>query len=545
MGMSEKFSFTDLPSELIIKIGENLDFGSLRALRCTSRKCNQVLYDIEKSKLFPEQLEHCKKLRDCLLKYGRAYDTSIMGSGKTYMACFVAYMLEKKIIVVSPKILFETWKTVTKEYNIRVIKTITYNALSRNKYYDHSSGTLNEDFSELLNNMKDKLMFIFDECSVVRNITKQTKSIAKIVNILYDLGIPVLFLSSTPFDKSKSIISLFNTLGVISSIKVSNATVYNDCYTEMSNFVSNVLKEKFSVDSKYISGRKKLRLFYHVYKKYILKNLIFCINNFKVESKLDLKIVKYRSMNQVLVNSLQLQNLYNTFNLVYSVSNFQTFTIALKRLEELKVEIFIRLAKEKIAQNYKVICILNFKENIVKIQEELKNYCKLLVIEGNTEDETRTANINEFNNNKNVKLLIASMKLLSYGISLHDKRGDSPRFMLISPNFSLLDILQASRRIYRRDVKSDCIVRIVFIEGLNFEKKIYSKLWEKSTILKLSLGKDLIPSNEAENCSENEDQLYVCNVPLITENNDRLTVDNETKFIQDKISLELLSGATF
>lgn len=528
--------FLYLPHEIRYEIFYKCDFRTIQSLRCTNKYFNEILNNIEFHNLFPEQIEHCKKLLKTLKNYGRAYDTSIMGSGKTYMSCSVSYMLSRNIFLISPRILMQYWKDVSKKFNIEVIKSITYNSLARNKYYSSSEKRITKCFEKILTKYKDQLFFIFDEASIIRNRTKQAENLIEIVNILYSYKIPILFLSSTPFDKEVSIIQVLRALGIFTKYP-SYKCNFEICLNEIDDFFEGVLHEKLNIANNWCDYiGQKYPLFYKLYKKYILKNFIFRLEKFDTDKVLDLKIIKYRKLDEIIakqINSHSLNTLYNNFNNMYQ--NFNNIKVAVeivKKLEKLKVEIFIRIAEEKASKGYKVICIVNFTKNIQKIYNGLKNKFNVIFIHGKLSDEERENNIRNFNNNKNINILIATMKILSYGVSLHDKKGNEPRFMLISPNFSLLDILQASRRIYRKDVKSDCIVRIVFIDGINCEDYIYKKLWKKSIILKVSLG-------EFEcNATNSENKLYICNIPVMTENEERnieQNLINEEKLIIDKL----------
>ena len=61
--------------------------------------------------------------------------------------------------------------------------------------------------------------------------------------------------------------------------------------------------------------------------------------------------------------------------------------------------------------------------------------------------------------------MIANLAAGNLGVSLHDLHGGFPRFSLINPSWSAVNVLQALGRIHRAEGKSPCKQRIMYASG--------------------------------------------------------------------------------
>jgi hypothetical protein len=120
--------------------------------------------------------------------------------------------------------------------------------------------------------------------------------------------------------------------------------------------------------------------------------------------------------------------------------------------------------------------------------------------------------INNFNNNPNNRLLIINIKM-SIGINLQDNVGDKPRYMLISPNYDILSIIQSTGRIYRQDTKSNTYIRVFYSKQVP-EYSVMTSLTTKSSNIKSYINdpeninlleKSSITDNYVEPDSNNSD----------------------------------------
>src|SRR5665648_178474 len=93
---------TELPNEILMKLMGFVNINSFNNLRLTCRKFRSILdkevYNLIvkthlNDDLLPDQIEHTENIIK-ILQYWRSFcDTSVMGSGKTYVACVIAAIL--------------------------------------------------------------------------------------------------------------------------------------------------------------------------------------------------------------------------------------------------------------------------------------------------------------------------------------------------------------------------------------------------------------------------------------------------------------------
>jgi hypothetical protein len=132
---------------------------------------------------------------------------------------------------------------------------------------------------------------------------------------------------------------------------------------------------------------------------------------------------------------------------------------------------------------------------------EIFCYFLTLILNGEIPPKKRGIIVQAFNENPNQRVLIMNTAVGGVGISLHDTRGDSPRFMLISPSYKLLEVTQAAGRIYRDGTSSDAVVRMFYGDGIaQSETGILTAMANKTKILEGAIdneGSDalILPGN--------------------------------------------------
>src|SRR5882724_6718692 len=87
-----------------------------------------LLPDSVSSRLRPWQIEPTARLLESVRRYRVGLDMSDTGTGKTYVACAVAKLLELPTLVVCPKIAMTAWKQVAVHFG-DTISTINYESL--------------------------------------------------------------------------------------------------------------------------------------------------------------------------------------------------------------------------------------------------------------------------------------------------------------------------------------------------------------------------------------------------------------------------------
>ena len=157
---------------------------------------------------------------------------------------------------------------------------------------------------------------------------------------------------------------------------------------------------------------------------------------------------------------------------------------SLLSVETAKIGTMLRIAQEKLQDpRLKMIICVNYTATIDDLVEGLKEY-NPLVLQGKTKEGDRGTIISEFaEDNGNRRLLLANLKVCSSGIDLDDKVGGRPRFCLVSPNYSSIDLYQLSHRFLRMDTKSSATVHMMYAKTA-CELAILNALAKKSAVMK-------------------------------------------------------------
>ena len=394
---------------------------------------------------------------------------------------------------------------------------------------------------KLIEMVETGVLFVFDECHNLKNRTAQWKACKEIARTIIkseNKKSKLCLLSGTPFDKPEHAKQFMELVGIIQA---------HYMYRSVNN---NLIIEGFGLQELIDYGNKcnpeltQLYLDKHKFKFLNTKNIEKFITNFTYDIFIDVFCKKFSSvipedhsrsvdlksseLTQNITNNNLIPDLGNIVSnylfvedkkngyynvdpelelkivkgisaLAKSVSyvdgaitenkiNFGSVTVCLKALEILKTEIFIRAATEKLRQDpsNKVILFFNYTDSINKCATELKEY-NPLILTGQT--RKRGELIEKFNNNPMYRLLIGNIKVGGTGIELDDKVGNSPRSLFISPSYFMIEMHQATLRIFRENTKSNAFTRFVYANiltgtSLMRESKILEALARKSKVLK-------------------------------------------------------------
>lgn len=220
----------------------------------------------EEKMLLPYQIPNFHRLVGRLQKRQSALDYSVMGTGKTYVACAIAKTLRLKMVVISPNSLIPMWKRVSKETGATLSHIVGYEmlrsfALNNGKsQVDTGDGTpleyknfkpnpknpwLKPDRDRILeaNDKKeikpmctDKwrdlvesgVLVIFDESHKTKNKSLQTRCSQTLVKAIYEDPLKtskVLLLSATPGNHRDHFVSLAYMLGIMQTHPVARYVI--------------------------------------------------------------------------------------------------------------------------------------------------------------------------------------------------------------------------------------------------------------------------------------------------------------------------------
>jgi hypothetical protein len=180
-------------------------------------------------------------------------------------------------------------------------------------------------------------------------------------------------------------------------------------------------------------------------------------------------------------------------------TNWGEVTVALRKLEMTKINLFIRLAKTALTENKhcKVVLGLNYLDSIKYISDKLEKY-GVVVITGSVKVKEQKSRTEKFNRpDDKIRVLIGTLKIISTGIHLDDRDGNFPRFAFGSSSYNFMECHQFQGRFLRGEVtKSSTVFRYVY--GLfkeddsdNSERRILDSLSRSTKVCKATLEKQV------------------------------------------------------
>ena len=479
----------------------------------TNSKTNSV--EIEDIKIRPDQEKHFLRVCD-ILAHNRCYvDTSPMGSGKTIMIMALAKKYNYDLIVIGPKTTASVWYAKAEKYNVNIIQFITYQGLRSVTDQQPKHGlfkrvdTITETgkhkvnfvlTQEALDLFESGVLLVFDEIHNIKNVSHQFKACAALTQGMLSTAGKSRYalLSGTPFDKEENAIQLLRLTGYIKQAQLyrqdkKNGSIELKGAQDLLS-VCQYLDPKatqFVLDSMRPSAKNIKRFCFLLYIHVVKPQIMSSMPPVTIDEVKDVKNGFYNmTAEDEKALARAVQNLaeavgYNEKNEVTENKFTNTNTI-LMEIEKAKVGIFARLAEEHLQLHKlgKVILELGFTDSIRLTSELLKKYNPLILTGAVTSDIKRRDIIDAFQTSDENRLLICNIRVGSVGISLHDEQGDRPRLMLISPTYSLIDVMQTVDRIYRIGLMSKATIRVVYSKTCARELNIRRALSRKGEVVK-------------------------------------------------------------
>lgn len=466
----------------------------------------------------PNQLDHLKKVQNCLDVYGRYINSSVLGSGKTYITCELARRYSLPLLVICPKSVINEWNRIAELFEVKIEVCLTYAALrskssvSEPKHKlltrSNSTFTVTDKFKQMV---KDGIIVVFDECHNLKNDSDQFRACVSLSQEIYrsTSSSKLFMLSGTLFDKPEHAIQMIKLLGIIKQetfVEINPVSkslewtglhdLMNHCksinkrYTNVITYTQTYSKKNTVSTIKNAVTSLVYDLFVKILKPvyihsmdstvitqdFVVKNGFYNLEN--EEKELELKKIIQKLC---VVSNYKKKNEDNKTTL-----NWNLITIQLHEIERCKTNILIRLAKRDLESNpkAKVVLFVNYLDTLETLKNSLKQFSPLVMC-GSTSLEDRKTVVSLFQQpSASHRLFIANIATGNSGISLHDLDKNYPRFTYIVPTYSLINMHQASYRTYRHGVKSDTNVRFVYGNILTQETGVLNSLSRKTNVLK-------------------------------------------------------------
>jgi hypothetical protein len=410
---------------------------------------------------------------------GVACDQSETGTGKSYVAAWIAKNLNSPVVIVCPKIMIPAWTKVLSYFGIKAHCLINYEKLMRGntEHLSFKDGKDNSASDYIINFPKNSLV-ILDEVHKCKSATSKNSDF--LIKLKMD-GYKSLLLSATAATNPLEM----KAFGFATTLH--NLTSYRQFITDSGAYVGRY--GGFQID---LQSQKTVEAMSNIHDK--------LFNLYKVSSRMTRKMFdKIFPDNHVMVECFDMGSNTDKINRVYqqmeselaaleessvnySQHHFAIMTKARRMAELLKVPTMVEMIEDWYDEGISPVVFVNFTDTVEAIEKQLAKNRKfdglIAKIVGGQSDKVRQKDIELFQSD-NKRIMIANLAAGNAGVSLHDLIGNFARGSIISPSYSAINLLQALGRIHRAEGKTKCIQKVMFAAGTIEEdacKRVQSKL---------------------------------------------------------------------
>ena len=429
--------------------------------------------------LLPPQREHAVNLLNSLYINGVACDQSETGTGKTYVAAWLAKNLNSPVVIVCPKVVIPSWTKVLSYFGIKAHCLINYEKLIRGntEHLSFKDGKDNSASDYIINFPKNSLV-ILDEVHKCKSATSKNSDF--LIKLKMD-GYKSLLLSATAATNPLEM----KAFGFATTLH--NLVSYRHFITSSGAYAGRY--GGYQID---LQSQKTIEAMSNIH------NTLF--NLYKVSSRMTRKMFdKIFPDNHVMAECFNMGTNTDKINKVYlqmeselaaleessvnySQHHFAIMTKARRMAELLKVPTMVEMIEDWYDEGISLVVFVNFTDTVEAIEKQLaknrKFDGKIARIVGGQSDKVRQKDIELFQSDDK-RIMIANLAAGNAGVSLHDLNGNFARGAIISPSYSAINLLQALGRIHRAEGKTKCIQKVMFAAGTIEEdacKRVQSKL---------------------------------------------------------------------
>ena len=415
--------------------------------------------------LLPPQREHAVSLLNSLYINGVACDQSETGTGKTYVAAWLAKNLNSPVVIVCPKVVIPSWTKVLSYFGIKAHCLINYEKLMRGntEHLNFKDGKDNGPSDYVINFPKNSLV-ILDEVHKCKSATSKNSDF--LIKLKMD-GYKSLLLSATAATNPLEM----KAFGFATTLH--NLVSYRQFITSSGAYAGRY--GGFQID---LQSQKTVEAMSNIH------NTLF--NLYKVSSRMTRKMFdKIFPDNHVMADCFDMGTNTDKINRVYlqmeaemaaleessinySQHHFAIMTKARRMAELLKVPTMVEMIEDWYDEGISPVVFVNFTDTVEAIEKQLAKNSKfdgkIARIVGGQSDKVRQNDIELFQSDVK-RIMIANLAAGNAGVSLHDLIGNHPRGSIISPSYSAINLLQALGRIHRAEGKTKCIQKVMFAAG--------------------------------------------------------------------------------
>lgn len=417
------------------------------------------LTTVSSKNLKPYQVPSVTRLANALLQFGAALDASDTGVGKTYVALAACRELDLRPLIVCPKSVIRPWQNACIYMGVTPLGVINYESLRAGKKrwltlvnLPGLEGNKIRAHKKYEWSIPRDGCVIFDECHRCKGQKSQN---AEMMIAAKRQDIKTLALSATAATNPLEMRALGYVLGL------------HKLYDFWRWCRDHGAKEsewggmKFDRESE-ASQKVMLNIHKQIFPARGTRLRVKDLGDAFPQSQISAVAYDMGEKSQAIAQAYEAMKdemaRIEAHTANYSAQVFATLMAARMKSEMLKVPTILELAQDAIDEGMSVALFLNFSQSIEAVMERLKSAVK--VVGGQTAAERDRA-IEAFQSDK-ARAIVCNIAAGGVGISLHDLNGRYPRFSLISPNYSAIQLKQALGRVWRAEGKTKSIQRIVF-----------------------------------------------------------------------------------
>ena len=384
--------------------------------------------------LLSPQREHAVNLLNSLYINGVASDQSETGTGKTYVAAWIAKYLNSPVVVVCPKVVIPSWNKVLSYFGIKAHCLINYEKLIRGntEHLSFKDGRDDSANDYIINFPKNSLV-ILDEVHKCK--ASSSKNSDFLIKLKMD-GYKTLLLSATTATNPLEM----KAFGFATTLH--NLVNYRHFITDSGAYVGRF--GGYQID---LGSQRTVEAMANIH------NRLF--NEYKVSSRMTRKMFdKIFPDNHVMAECFDMGTNTDKINRVYqqmevelaaleessvnySQHHFAIMTKARRMAELLKVPTMVEMIEDWFDEGISPVVFVNFTDTVEAIVKQLSKNRKfdglIAKIVGGQSDKVRQADIEGFQNDTK-RIMIANLAAGNAGVSLHDLNGKFPRGSIISPS---------------------------------------------------------------------------------------------------------------
>lgn len=185
----------------------------------------------------------------------------------------------------------------------------------------------------------------------------------------------------------------------------------------------------------------------------------------------------------------------------YAVHVLAIITKARRMAELLKVPSLCELTEDLYDEDKSVLIFVNYADTIESLVGRLSKTFgtdKIAQIHGGIPVSQRLKDIELFQSD-NKRITVANLAAGGESIDLHDVTGKYPRASLINPSYRAIAVLQSIGRHDRANAKSECLTNLVLADG-TIETNVVHNFNGKRGHLDILNDGDLVPGGPAFRC---------------------------------------------